>query len=185
LDTSAPRMSFNLDLSKKAADTKKQSASIFKMDDEEENEEEASKNALSKTRNVKTGYQTKVAQIYQVGRRHYSTTSGMPIETKKHHLQRPLDKFFSDKLEKIEKDEAETKRLEQEKIESILEEGFVQEGSSVQEQKLLEIEKLKELIRIEKEKIKICYLCKRKFANEAHLKRHEEESEMHKANMNK
>jgi hypothetical protein len=48
------------------------------------------------------------------------------------------------------------------------------------EEKLKIIENLKELIRLESEKVVICYICKRKFANKAHLLRHQTSSKLHK-----
>jgi len=45
-----------------------------------------------------------------------------------------------------------------------------------------EILKLRELIKAEKNRIKICYLCKRKFFNAINLTNHEKSSELHKRN---
>ena len=68
------------------------------------------------------------------------------------------------------------KKEEEEKLEKIKE-------KSLEETKLNELQKIKELIKAEKSKMKLCLLCKRKFANSSHLGNHEKFSDFHKNNL--
>ncbi len=87
-------------------------------------------------------------------------------------MHRPIEKYFSDK------EEEQLKKEEEEKLEKIKE-------KSLEDNKLNELMKIKELIKAEKNKIKLCLLCKRKFANAMHIANHEKLSEFHKANLMK
>ena len=68
-------------------------------------------------------------------------------------------------------------------------EGQTEETGELEENPIVlkerEIKRLKEMIKAEQKKIKICMECKRKFATQEQLKRHEEMSEMHKENVEK
>lgn len=97
-------------------------------------------------------------------------SSGWGLTSKQHHLHRPMEKYFSDK------EEEKLKKEEEEKMEKIKE-------KSMEENKIIQLQKIKELIKAEKSKIKLCLLCKRKFANSAHLVKHESLSELHKNNV--
>ena len=56
---------------------------------------------------------------------------------------------------------------------------------NLEENKINELQKIKELIKAEKNKVKICMLCKRKFANSSHFSKHEMYSEIHKSKISK
>ena len=96
------------------------------------------------------------------------TITNWNTESKQHPLHRPIEKFFSDKQE-------QQKKMEQE----VMKEKIIEK--SLEETKLNELQRLKELIRSEKNKMKICLLCKRKFAGLEHLIKHEKFSDMHKS----
>lgn len=92
------------------------------------------------------------------------------FNSRQHHLHRPIEKYFSDK------EEEQLKKEEEEKLEKIKE-------KSNEENIMNELQKIKELIKVEKNKVKLCLLCKRKFANVTHLANHEKFSEFHKTNL--
>ena len=83
-----------------------------------------------------------------------------------------MDKYFSDKAEAAKKQEQE-----------ILKEKMKEK--TLEEHKWSEWQKIKEMIKNEKNKIRICLLCKRKFASATHLSNHEKSSEIHLINLSK
>ena len=87
-----------------------------------------------------------------------------------HPLHRPIQKYFSDKEEQHKQQE------EEELLERIKE-------KNLEESKIGELKKIRELIKAEKSKMKFCLVCKRKFANATHLRMHEEKSALHKQNL--
>lgn len=98
--------------------------------------------------------------------------SNLSFSSRQHHLHRPIEKYFSDKEEeKLKKDEEVRKEKLKEK--------------TIEESMINELHKIRELIKIEKNKIKFCFLCKKKFGNSNHLNNHEKYSENHKNNQNK
>jgi uncharacterized Zn-finger protein len=97
------------------------------------------------------------------------TVHNWGFDAKQHPLHRPVEKYFSDKQE-------QQKKLQEEELKE------KKKMESIEELKLSELQKIKELIKAEKMKVKICLLCKRKFANSSHLSRHERTSELHKTN---
>lgn len=99
----------------------------------------------------------------------YGGAGGWGFTSKQHHLHRPIEKYFSDK------EEEKLKKEEEEKMEKIKE-------KSMEENKFNQLQKVKDLIKAEKSRIKLCLLCKRKFANSTHFFNHEKFSELHKTN---
>lgn len=91
-------------------------------------------------------------------------------DSRQHHLHRPVDKYFSDKQEQQRKQE------EEERLARLSE-------KSQEDAKIAEIEKIANLIREEKNKIRFCFLCNRKFASLQHLEAHEAQSDLHKKNL--
>lgn len=89
---------------------------------------------------------------------------------KNHPLHRPLNKFFDDKKEM--RKEAEIEALEERK-------GKEKELSVW----IKEISKLKIIIDEYRNKIFVCFTCKRKFSSFDLLKRHEIDSEFHKQSL--
>ena len=87
-----------------------------------------------------------------------------------HPLHRPVDKYFSDKAELVKKMEQEVLREKQKE-------------KSLEDIRMGEWQKVKEMIRNEKDKIKICLLCRRKFINANHLVKHEKSSKVHQSNL--
>lgn len=85
-------------------------------------------------------------------------------------MYRPVDKYFSDKAE-------QAKKTEQEHLKEKMKE------KTLEENKMMEWQKIKEMIRNEKNKIRICLLCKRKFISAGHLSKHEKSSKMHATNL--
>jgi len=88
----------------------------------------------------------------------------------KANIYRPVDKYFSDKAELAKKMEQEALRDKQKE-------------KSLEENKIGEWQKLKELIRNEKDKVRICLLCRRKFISASHLSKHEKSSKLHSSNL--
>ena len=88
----------------------------------------------------------------------------------KANIYRPVDKYFSDKAEIA-------KKMEQEALKEKMKE------KTLEENKMGEWLKLKEMIRNEKNKIRICLLCKRKFVSASHLIKHEKSSKIHSSNL--
>jgi len=96
------------------------------------------------------------------------------FHTKFHHSTRIIDRY----VDKAGKKAVSAVNSEPIKTEQIIEEDPV----AIKER---ELRRLKELIKSEQKKIKICTICKRKFANYEQLKKHEDFSEMHKSNAEK
>ena len=92
--------------------------------------------------------------------------------SRQHHLHRPIEKYFAEKEEEgrrrdeEEKKEGKRKRREEEELSN-------------------ELMKLRELIKVEKNKVKLCLICRRKFASSSHLANHEKYSETHRINIDK
>lgn len=87
-------------------------------------------------------------------------------------MHRPIEKYFAEKEEEgrrrdeEEKKEGKRKRREEEELSN-------------------ELMKLRELIKVEKNKVKLCLICRRKFASSSHLANHEKYSETHRINIDK
>ena len=94
------------------------------------------------------------------------------METKTHHLQRPIDRYFAEKIGK-EASKIDDPEEEEQSVESAI---LLKER---------EVKRLKDIIKAEQKKVKICYECKRKFTSTEQLKRHEGSSEIHKQNIEK
>ncbi|KRW98706.1 hypothetical protein PPERSA_00294 [Pseudocohnilembus persalinus] len=94
------------------------------------------------------------------------------IELKHHKLSRPQIEYLNDK---IVEDQLKKKEIDMLK----------QKEEQLAKQKQKELQKIKEKIKEEKNKVKICTLCKRKFENMQKLLIHEEKSELHQNNLKK
>ena len=88
------------------------------------------------------------------------------FSTKLHHSAKCIDRY-TDKDHK-----KPTVAVEADETEEISEDPIVL--------KEREIKRLKDIMKAEQKKVKICFQCKAKFASQEHLKWHEESSEMHK-----
>ena len=98
------------------------------------------------------------------------------FHTKFHHSTRSIDRY----VDKSGKKPVSAVNAEQGNPN---EEEIIEEDPVVVKER--EVRRLKEIVKIEQKKIKICLECKRKFASQEQLKQHEELSEMHKANVEK
>lgn len=149
---------------------KKNKFSVFQIDEQEE--EYIPKNAKI-SKNIGRDTPTAVGPK-SFGKSPKLGFTGSPnswgFSSRQHHLHRPIEKYFSDK------EEEQMKKEEEEKLEKIKE-------RNIEENKLNELQKIKELIKAEKNKVKFCLLCKRKFVNSTHLGNHEKFSELHKGNL--
>ena len=97
------------------------------------------------------------------------------METKMHHLHRPMSRYFADKIEQEEKEEISL--MKSEKEEKNNPDSDMMNAIDAKER---EVEKLRELLKSEQKKVKVCLECKRKFASADQLKRHKAESQLHK-----
>lgn len=96
------------------------------------------------------------------------------METKTHHLHRPIDRYLADKVGRSGAEfpaEQESPAEDEQALENAI---FVKER---------EIRRLKEMVKAEQRKVKVCYECRRKFASAEQLRRHEESSQMHRENV--
>lgn len=144
---------------------------VFKIDDQEE--EFIPKNAkISKNIGRDTPTAVGPKSFGKSPKLGFTAGPNWGFNSKQHHLHRPIEKYFSDK------EEEQLKKEEAEKLEKIKE-------KSLEENQLNELQKIRELIKAEKHKIKLCLLCKRKFANAIHYSNHEKFSIMHKNNSSK
>jgi hypothetical protein len=89
-------------------------------------------------------------------------------EVKSHRKHRPLENYFSDKEELIQKEKQDAELDQDRQI-------------KFEEKTAKELLKIREMIELEKSKTKICLLCKRKFPSLENLRRHEQESQLHKS----
>ena len=114
------------------------------------------------------------------------------MATKIHHLHRPIDKYLDSKKESIEEDTSGlynvNKQIHKEYKRILVDQIGVKESEEDLDKqklalKLREIGRLTELIKLEIKKVKICTLCKRKFAGAEHLRTHETYSKVHAANL--
>lgn len=111
------------------------------------------------------------------------------METKTHHLHRPVNDYFKDKLEIEEMKSKEAAAAEKEKraqnsITKEKEKSVNNSKTKDMGELKTQIKKLHEMIKIHQRKIKICYICRRKFAGIEHFRNHEHHSSLHQNHIN-
>ena len=114
------------------------------------------------------------------------------MAVKSHVKHRVVDKYFDYKVAEIEKKEQEISNQQalssKDIVNSVLralDSGKELEIKQLENYtvKVQELENVEDMVGQTKKKLKVCLLCNSVFANAAHLKRHEANSELHKKNI--
>ncbi|EGR28109.1 hypothetical protein IMG5_182940 [Ichthyophthirius multifiliis] len=144
--------------------------SVFGEIDDDEEDEKLKKFVQHVPSGINLSGQNKREQFYRGSKtqRGFTSSSYISDENNTNHsrLHKPSSQYFGDKLQKLQKDEQDNKNKQ-------LSDQELQIARN-------ELNKIKELIILEKSKVKICMLCKRKFSNPNTMAQHEEKSETHK-----